>query len=308
MENLFDDQDDPRDHDAMEDWFAHDPPALRAKLGLLADALLRQNGGRGPDILALVEVENERAVELLRQTLNERLSAEWQYPARGLVHRDNTTGRRIEPAILTRLPVLDDRTRGPHDFQNRRILEAHLQADGAPLVVLVSHWTSRVREDTVSKRAAYADVLYGLFLDLRREDPEVDLLMSGDFNDEPSDPSVRDHLHAVSDPTRIRAADARPQLLDLDADRDPARGGTYFYHGRWQILDHIVLSPGLLDRSGWQLVPDSLRVENDFRLRATTDRSPHRFGNEKNPNPRGPSDHFAVTVRLRVKDQTPALQ
>src|SRR3954471_15966888 len=60
-ENLFDDQDDPKSHDEDEDWFGRHPEMVRRKVELLADALLRQNEGRGPDILALVEVENRRA-------------------------------------------------------------------------------------------------------------------------------------------------------------------------------------------------------------------------------------------------------
>ncbi|HEX8199690.1 MAG TPA: hypothetical protein VF590_04330, partial [Isosphaeraceae bacterium] len=124
-ENLFDDQDDPRSHDEDEDFFGRNPAMVGRKVELLADALLVQNDGRGPDILALVEVENRRAVELLRDALNRRLETPWQYT--GLIHRDNRTGRRIEPAVLTRLPADDARTRGPRDFDNRRILEAHLE-------------------------------------------------------------------------------------------------------------------------------------------------------------------------------------
>src|SRR3954463_175655 len=58
VENLFDDQDDPRNHDDEEDWFGRNPEAVHQKVALLTRALLAQNGGRGPDILALVEVEN----------------------------------------------------------------------------------------------------------------------------------------------------------------------------------------------------------------------------------------------------------
>lgn len=298
VENLFDDQDDPKSHDEDEDWLGRNPDVVRRKVALLADALLLQNEGRGPDILALIEVENRRAVELLRDALNARLATEWQYT--GLVHDDNRTGRRIEPAVLTRLPVRDDRTRGGHDFANRRILEAHLEAGGAPLVLLVSHWTSRVTDQTDVKRSAYADAVYQAVLEHTRADPAADVLIAGDFNDEPDDPSLRDHLHATGDAARVRAGDLRPMLLDLLADKDPDRDGTYFYNGRWEILDHIVASPGLLDPSGWLVLPETTRTEHPIALSAGRDGRPQRFGNARNQNPRGPSDHFAVSVRLRV--------
>src|SRR5207244_1751670 len=76
MENFFDDRDDHRAGADKEydGWFAHDPSALREKLDHLSAALVKMNDGKGPDIFAGVEVESERAAELLRDALNERLS------------------------------------------------------------------------------------------------------------------------------------------------------------------------------------------------------------------------------------------
>jgi endonuclease/exonuclease/phosphatase family metal-dependent hydrolase len=288
---------------------------VRLTLDHLADALLRLGDGRGPDILALVEVENRRAVEMLRDTLNARLPTELRYD--GLVHRDNLTGRRIEPAVLTRLRVLDDapgpplagrvpkgarnrRAGDPHDFGIRRILEARLAAEGVPLTVIVSHWTSRVTDETDAKRSDYADALYAAVLDLLRRDADADVILSGDFNDEPTDVALVDHLRVTGDPALVRPGDPAPRLLDLMAGRDPVAFGTYEYGKRWQILDHIVCSPGLLDGAGWQVIPGTLRVANGPPLRSNTDRRPFRFGGPKQQGARGYSDHFAVTVRLRV--------
>ncbi len=316
VENLFDDRDDPASRDEDEDWFGQHPEMVRVKVGHLADAILRLDEGRGPDILAIVEVESRRAAELLRDALNARLPSELRYD--GLVHRDNLTGRRIEPALLTRLRVAGEgpepsvdlgtilgrgprgRKGGPHDFGIRRILEARLEADGAPLTVIVSHWTSRLTDQTDEKRSAYADALYDAFLDLRASDPGADVVLCGDFNDEPGDTALVSHLHVTGDPGLVRAADRRPKLLDLMSGRDPERFGTYVFRGRWEILDHVVCSPGLLDGRGWRVLPETLRVVNDFPLRSNTDRRPFRFGGPESRATRGYSDHFAVTVRLVV--------
>src|SRR5262249_62422410 len=69
---------------------------------------------------------------------------------------------------------------------------------------------------------------------------------------------------------------------------------------RWQILDHIVASPGLLDPAGWLIVPETLYVENGPEVSFGRYQRPFRFGGPKEQNPRGVSDHFAVTVRLHV--------
>jgi hypothetical protein len=299
VENLFDDEDDPSNADEVEDWFGRNPLAAREKVDLLAQALRARNGGLGPDILVVVEVENRRAAELLRDALNAGLPPERRYG--GLVHRDNRSGRRIEPAVLTRLPVRDDLTR---DFAPLRILEAHLEGPGhAPLVVLASHWTSRLRDGSDARREVYADALYRAVGDLLRSDPEADVVIAGDFNDEPGDPSVARSLHAVADPGLVRDSlrrDGPLLLLDLTARLDPETDGTYHYNGRWQVLDHIVAAPGLLDPPGWVVRPETLRVENGPGLRTGRDGRPWRFGGPTNRNPRGPSDHFAVTVRMTV--------
>src|SRR4051812_16803769 len=55
VENFYDDQDDPKIHDEMEDWFGADPAAFREKVDHLATALLKMNGGAGPDVACLCE-------------------------------------------------------------------------------------------------------------------------------------------------------------------------------------------------------------------------------------------------------------
>ena len=298
VENLFDDRDDPTNHDQDEDWFAHDPEAFGRKVAALRDAVLLHNDGRGPDVLAMVEVESRRSVEALRDSLNAVLPQAWRYT--GIVQRDDRTGRRFAPAVLTRLAVREDLTRGPPDFGDRRILEAHLETDGVPLVVLVAHWKSRLggKEETEVRRISYADSLYDRYLSLRKRTPGLDVILSGDFNDGPSEPSLVEHLHAVADPKLVREEDAEPSLLDLVADPSLAGEGTYFFGGRWEFLDHILAAPELLDGRGWSIRPETLRV-GDFRaLRRGAKGAPWKFGGPKSTSPRGYSDHFALSVRL----------
>jgi endonuclease/exonuclease/phosphatase family metal-dependent hydrolase len=303
VENLCDDQDDPSFHDDIEDWYGRDPAALRAKLGLLAGTLVRLNGGRGPDILGLVEIENRRAAELLRRVLNDRLDDAWDYPESGLIHRDNRIGRPVEPAILTRLPA---REHPDPRWRKLRILGAEIEWAGSRLYVFESHWTSRLGgERTGARRVEYGQALYRAFLDLVRADTRAEVLIAGDFNDEPDDPSVRTALRASGDWRNPRLGGRQPVLYNLSAGRNATREGTYSHSGSWSIFDQVVVSPGLLDGAGWRVLPETLRVVNDASLRANMRSGPLRFGNEHNPRVRGPSDHFPVTVRLRISPLAP---
>src|SRR5947207_3242379 len=67
VENLFDDKGDKRrpPDEEYDNWFAENTADREKKYAHLAEALAKLNGGKGPDILCLAEVETVRAAELL---------------------------------------------------------------------------------------------------------------------------------------------------------------------------------------------------------------------------------------------------
>ena len=300
VENFFDDQDDHRTGPGDKEYdglYARHPELLRLKLDKLTEALLSMNGGKGPDILAIVEVETIRAAELLRQALNAKLTdpaLHYQSP----LMKEVSIGRHIAPAILTRLPVLRDRTHSPGS--RYRIIEGHIMVDGHELIVLASHWTSRLKDGNEKGRGEYADKLYGAANAIYHSNPAADILICGDFNDTPQDVSVAQHLHATADATAVRAGGQQLQLLNLLGDKDAAAGFGTHYHKRWFIFDQIVVSPGMLDNAGWSCDPASVHTVSALAKPSDRNRRPWRFGGEKESGPRGYSDHFPVTVSLKV--------
>src|SRR5262249_52985965 len=153
-------------------------------------------------------------------------------------------------------------------------------------VVIASHWTSRVSDKEGEGRDKYGDVIYGRFKAMHRSNPRVDFLVCGDFNDPPNDESVTHHLHAIGDAAKVRQGGDEPLLLDLMADKDPARFGTH-YHSRWYIFDQIVVSPGMLDDLGWSCEPESVHTVNTLVQPGDKLRRPWRWGSERDKHPRG---------------------
>jgi endonuclease/exonuclease/phosphatase family metal-dependent hydrolase len=300
VENFFDDQDDRRSgvDEEYDDWFARDAAARQAKLDHLTQALLALNGGKGPDILAICEVESVRAAELLQQALNRQLP-DGVPPYRNLLMKEVSAGRHIAPAILTRLPV--DASRTQLYNKQLRILEGHIVVDEHELVVIASHWTSRVSDATGERRAKYGDQIYGAAKAMIRNNPDVDLLVCGDCNDPPDAPSITHHLHAVGDTTAVQRSGSEPLLFNLMANKDATAFGTLFYANRWSTFDQIFVAPGLLDGDGWNCDIDSVRVVNGLARPGDPKHRPWRFGNAKDHGERGYSDHFPVTVRLSVR-------
>jgi endonuclease/exonuclease/phosphatase family metal-dependent hydrolase len=300
VENFFDDKFDKRHNKAdqeFDEWFANDKQALSLKLAKLTEALLKMNDGHGPDILAICEVESTRAAELLMDALNKKLDSRWHYMH--VLMKEVNGGRHIGPAIITRLPVQKEKTR----LLGRmlRILEGHLVVDGKELTIFATHWTSRVQSGTEQGRDKYADTIYKAFSEIYHKEPKADVLVCGDFNDTPHDESVVKHLHSSADIHEVRQSRSEPLLYNLFAAKDPAHGfGTHFYNGKWFIFDQILVSPGMLQGAGWVCETESAQTFNSLYRLGDAQKRPWRFGNENERGARGYSDHFPVTVKLRL--------
>jgi endonuclease/exonuclease/phosphatase family metal-dependent hydrolase len=301
VENFFDDEVDNHRSEVdrkYDTWFAEHPPVLKQKLANLSKTLIAMNDGKGPDIIALAEVESHRAAELLMKALNARLSDPELRYKNILMKEPKGFGRSIATAIITRLPVVADKTRLHGNRQ--RILEGHVTVNEHDLVIMATHWTSRVSDEEGEGRDKYAKQIYGVYRGMHKSNPQLDFLVCGDFNDPPDDESVTKFLHGTGDKQLVKKSD-EPLLYNLFADQNDRKHGTYYYNGKWEIFDQILVSPGMLDDRGWWCDPDTAKIVDDL----TADRKgrPKRFGNPSDKTDleeRGYSDHFPVTVRLHV--------
>jgi endonuclease/exonuclease/phosphatase family metal-dependent hydrolase len=313
VENFYDDEDDPKIDDKMEDWFGRHPEEFRTKVEHLAAALLLMNDGRGPDIMSLYEVESERCLQALRDALNERLGKDGKGVLKyeHILFVPDRTGRHFAPGIITRLNVEADRTHKFAKHPNGRTLEGHITANGCDLVVLAAHWTSRVEHNgksgeehaNAARRMSYARDCYGRFRAILTDNPEADVILCGDFNDEFTDASIQQGLHAAAIIDEARNALAEPHPLALfanwPASADPP--GTIYGRGRWSIFDHICVSRGMLDDKGWSWIEGSATIFAAGQMRVSGRHGePFRFGDAKSKE-HGYSDHFPVTVRFAVK-------
>jgi endonuclease/exonuclease/phosphatase family metal-dependent hydrolase len=254
LENLFDTKDDPAvdgDEEYTPESAKHwTKERLDIKLKNEAHIISKMNDNKGPDVLGVCEVENRDVVAMLVEKLG---SLHRKYE---ILHKDSPSERGIDCAIIYDSNVF---TLASSDFHHvdagntRDIVEAHLKRNGNDLYVFMDHWPSRFHEDSYRDKAA--DVLRKRVDSLLSADPKTDIIMAGDFNDEPDNESIRDHLRAA------KTADRLPEgaLLDTTAPIKDAKKGTIVYKNEWELLDHIIISPGLLDPAGFQWKKGSTR-------------------------------------------------
>jgi endonuclease/exonuclease/phosphatase family metal-dependent hydrolase len=309
VENFFDDKNDDekrRSVDKQYDTpFADNAQLRQLKLDRLTETIMKMNGGKGPDILAVCEVESVRALELLQGALNRNVQDPKQrYVSYAMKNLD--AGRHIAPGVISRLPLSQISTR--LHGSRLRILETRLIVNGHPLVIVASHWTSKLSQGNGGNgeegREKYARTIYGVYKNLADKNPDADFLLCGDFNDTPESEEVTLDLNAIGDIRKVKSGDGVPKLLDLFAGKPADRFGTIWYSGKPYIYDHIVVSRGMLDALGWSCDPASAATITDGLIRkGATRREPWRFGDpdrELRDSERGFSDHFPVTAKLRV--------
>jgi endonuclease/exonuclease/phosphatase family metal-dependent hydrolase len=294
LENLFDTKDDPAVNldeeytpEAARHWTKE---RLDIKLKNQARIISKMNSRKGPDILGVCEVENKDVVQMLVDQLK---SLHRKYE---IIHRDSPSERGIDCAIVydsNVFELVEPKFHHVNSGNTRDIVEAKLKHNGAVLYVFMDHWPSRFHDDTYRDKAA--DVLRKRVDEILLADPKADIIMLGDFNDEPDNESIRDHLRAVK--TADQAKDGK--LFDTLAPLKDSKLGTIVYKNEWELIDHVIISPGLLDPAGFQWKKDSSRridfPELIFRPRGKGEiPRPNQSYTRNDFHPSGYSDHLPV--------------
>lgn len=159
-----------------------------------------------------------------------------------------------------------------------------LASDGASLFHLfISHWPSRLNCDSGQPiRATLGDRLRQNVDAVFDVDQKANVILIGDYNDEPFDASLSDHLRATRDRDLIKK---KPSLLynpfwrhfcHPEVFKEPSQTrekleswGTYHHKGgklfQWRTFDQMMFSSSFLGRGTWQLTecaktPEALQV------------------------------------------------
>lgn len=268
-----------RDECLYLDW---SDDAIDHKLGVAARTIQQVNNGRGPDIIALQEIENIGILERLR---TEYLGESDYLPA---VLVEGTDKRGIDVAFLTRLPIRNV-TLHPLDLpekyadragDTRGLLEVTFELpDGSLLTGYSVHFPAPFHPTEMRVLA------YEHLNDVASQLPhEHNVFAAGDFNTA----SDEDELQGMLD--RF----ARPFWM---VSNDVCEGcpGTHHYSrdDKWSFLDMVLFSPSADAEKAWTIA--SVRLANDFPAQVTRDGTPNRYRSAERT---GVSDHWPVLMTL----------
>lgn len=250
VENLFDCQNDSAKNDEEflpEGTHRWTPYRYWQKQKNLARVIAAVGNHRLPDIIGLCEVEGDSVLtDLTRRS-----------PLRTAGYRHIVTHspdeRGIDVALLYlpgRFRPLSQRSISIHggDRPTRDIL--HVQGLVSPtdtLDLFLCHFPSRRGGERQSRpfRLLAAQTLRQAIDSVYLHTPQAKVVVMGDFNDGLIGTRVAQVLDVV--PSSLASTALIHGLISLTADKHP---GTYAYQGRWEVIDHILVSPSLLNAEG----------------------------------------------------------
>ncbi|MFA8343643.1 MAG: endonuclease/exonuclease/phosphatase family protein [Rhodothermaceae bacterium] len=293
VENLFDtfDDKDKRDDEFLpegrKEWTEK---RLETKYKNLAKVIRFMNDGNGPDILGVQEVEHKA---LLKKLFKKHIS-EKNYK---IAYAESPDKRGIDNALIYDADLFSFIAQKelevvlPDKYPTRLILWVKLKYEDEILNVFVNHWPSRRggEEKSEPNRIAAAKTLKKAVEMIKKDSPEENIIIMGDFNDEPENNSIY----------KVLGADNSDYLVNLSFSAYKNGLGTYRYRGDWNMLDQIIINKLLLEgnfrttQASFNVLKPDFTVQKEGRYKGT---SFPTYGGRKYLG--GYSDHYPVGIVL----------
>ena len=229
VENLFDTEDGPNDDaeflpEAKNQWskerYEEKLSHIRKVLGDLSY----------PMLVGFCEIENEGVLKAL-------ISGDQNLSNFGTVHYESPDARGIDVGFIYNKSKLSVFSSGKIRFtlpgdsepKSRDIVWGKFLSKKDTLFALVNHWPSRRTDDSESKRIKAAESARVFIDSVLKVNPNAKIVFMGDLNDHPSDKAPQ-----------LISAKLNPMISKACGEF----GGTHQYKNEWDVLDHIMVSPG----------------------------------------------------------------
>ncbi len=305
VENLYDTQNDPKTDDDEFTPAGKVPwteDRLETKIKHIGQVIAGISAPAMPDLVGFAEIENKQVLEMLTA------SAQISKTKYGIVHYDSPDERGIDvamlynPATFTVISSEPVHVELPDNDRTRDILYVKGKTKSGDVIhIFINHWPSRREgtEQSEPKRMVAANVLRARIDEIQKTDKSADILIMGDFNDEPSNASIMRALNAQNPEGGISNMNLYSLLYPYLVKGE----GSLFYKD-WDLFDQIIVSGNMLsDKKGLHTsAGDAGIYKADYLLftnKAGEARPNRTMGSDKYFG--GYSDHLPVFVKFGLK-------
>lgn len=310
LENLFDFEDDPitfdddRTPDGKDHWTEEIYTAKIKNMAAVISEIGSSISGTTPTIIGVCEIENRKVLEDL---INQEPLLKMNY---GIIQFDSPDRRGIDVALLYRknlfiptyyiaheLLIYDNNDTTKRIYTRDQLLVSGM-LDGEKIHFIINHWPSRRggEERSRPKRIKAAKLNRRIIDSLFSIDPYAKIITMGDFNDDPTSPSIKIQLRAKRKKKDVGIKELYNPMEDLHR-----RGfGTLAWRDSWNLFDQIIISSELIkaDYTSYRFYKAGIYNKSYLaNSRGTYKGYPYRsFANGSYTG--GYSDHFPVYLFL----------
>ena len=244
VENLFDTINDPK---TMDEDFTPDGKlkwnSVRYynKLTKIRKVIEAVGGKDLPVLVGVCEIENKT---VLQDLINPKYFKGNHYQ---IIHKDSPDERGIDVGLLydekvfTPIKTEFIEVILPDGDHTRDILWATGNWKGQVVNIFVNHWSSRRGGDEISipKRVACANTLAQKIKQIYKEDPDSEIILLGDFNENPNEQNIVNLINNAS-------INPKNPLINLSTPLQNSGQGSFIYDGNWNMIDQIIVTSNLL--------------------------------------------------------------
>jgi endonuclease/exonuclease/phosphatase family metal-dependent hydrolase len=315
VENLFDTIDDPKTEDeeflpaGTKEWTDE---RLDKKMYNLSKVIRSMNNDNGPDLLGVCEVEHQALLD----TMISKYLSDQPYKT---AYLESPDGRGIDNGIIynsKKFSILD--TKGHRvdmggEYETRLILEGmFLFEEKDTIYFFVNHWPSRRggEDESEVRRISAAKTLRSVVDSIMNKNIRSNVIIVGDFNDEPTNISITENLKAQpffcdSLDHENMPEDSGTDLFNLSYKAWFDGLGSYKYKDDFNMLDQIIISKKLLLGEKIKYVCNSFEVYKPDLMVTRTGKfegAPFpTYGGSRFLG--GYSDHYPVAAKFLIKNR-----
>jgi endonuclease/exonuclease/phosphatase family metal-dependent hydrolase len=279
---------------------------LAQKLLNLTSIISLKNGGKGPDLLGVCEVED---ITVLQRLVSAMSHLNKNY---AIALHEGEDKRGVDTAIIydrDKFTAIEQFThRVVKRNATRDIFQVNFQTMlGKDFVVICNHWPARMPstyESEPYRIIAGETVSYWTKRITEIKGSDVAIIIMGDFNDDPFSRSLTDYALSTNSKRKVLNSRTSPRLFNLMA-IETGKGVGSIYHSGPHLFDQILVSKGMIKSTSVLKVKDgSAKVESFTEMASGSYKSPKRFGRPSRKssfNKKGYSDHFPISVVIQEK-------
>ncbi len=257
LENLFDTINDPfkfDEYSPIMELKTNRAEAYKNKVNNMARVISeigKDVTKNAPAVIGICEIENKGVLD---DITNNDLLIEKNY---GIIHYDSPDSRGIDVGLLYQkhlftpissstyeLKIYDDESNERITTRDQLLVSGNL--DGDLIHIIVNHWPSRRGGEARSKpkRIAAAKLNKRIVDSLQADNPYAKVVIMGDLNDNPNDPSLKDVLKTIRKRKKVDSKDLYNPFENYYRDGL----GTTAYRDNWSLFDQIIISKPLLNK------------------------------------------------------------